>query len=190
MPVPKPRGFFDDMVDLETADNKPGAAIVSLGAVFFDPPTGRMGPEFYRVVYLPSCEELGLTVSEDTLAWWAQQSPEVQKTMDAALTRRKSRPIADVLYEFEQYLKPAGENVRIWGNGSDFDNPILAMAFHACGQPLPWKFWNSRCFRTLKNMPGARRVVPERRGTHHNALDDAKHQAEHAIAILNQLKGA
>jgi exodeoxyribonuclease VIII len=182
--------MYDVMIDLETADNRAGGAIVSIGAVFFSAKEGKLGDQFYKVVYLPSCEEAGLRVSEDTLAWWAEQAPEVQATMKASTSRRKSKPLADVLYAFTEYLRPAGENVRPWSNGADFDQPILAAAYYAIGLMPPWKFWNGRCFRTLKNMPGARRVVPAREGTHHNALDDAVHQAQHAMAILAQLKSA
>ena len=38
-----------------------------------------------------------------------------------------------------------GENAILWGNGSDFDNAILANAYRAIGQQQPWKFWNNRC---------------------------------------------
>ena len=42
------------MIDLETMGNKPNAPIVSIGAVFFEPSTGELGDEFYRVVSLKS----------------------------------------------------------------------------------------------------------------------------------------
>jgi hypothetical protein len=182
--------LIDNMVDLETGDNKPGAAIVSVGAVFFDPFSLPLGKEFYQVVYAPSCEAAGLRFTEDTLAWWAQQAPEVRKVMDLAHNRRRSKPLDEVLHNYSKYLQPAGPQVRVWGNGSDFDNPILVVAYDAVGLPLPWKFWNSRCFRTVKTLPGTRGLAPKREGTFHNALDDAKHQARHAIAVLSRLGAA
>ncbi|MHB0978446.1 MAG: 3'-5' exoribonuclease domain-containing protein [Minisyncoccota bacterium] len=58
----------------------------------------------------------------------------------------------------------------------------MQYAYHALDMKQPWKFWNNRCYRTLKNM------FPEvpfvRIGIAHDALDDAKSQAEHAVAIL------
>lgn len=187
MPTRKP--MYDCMIDLETADNRAGGAIVSVGAVFFDAKTQELGDTFYKVVHLPSCEEAGLRVSEETMAWWAEQPKEVQATLKASLNRRKSRPLADVLWDFSAYVKPAGTDyLRPWSCGADFDQPILAAAYYAVGMEPPWKFWNGRCFRTLKSMPGARRVAPAREGIHHNALDDAIHQAKHAMAILAQLK--
>jgi hypothetical protein len=41
--------------------------------------------------------------------------------------------------------------VRIWGNGANFDNPLLACAFEAAGVRPCYKFFNERCYRTVKN---------------------------------------
>lgn len=45
------------MIDLETMGKKPNAPIVSIGAVFFNPQSGELGPEFYAVVSLESAME-------------------------------------------------------------------------------------------------------------------------------------
>jgi inhibitor of KinA sporulation pathway (predicted exonuclease) len=46
----------------------------------------------------------------------------------------------------------------------------------------PWKFYNDRCYRTLKAMyPHIK--MPKRTGTHHNALDDAISQVNHLILL-------
>ena len=50
----------DVMVDLETLSTKPNAAIVSIGAVFFDPKTGELGDTYYQVIDI---ETYGLTVN-------------------------------------------------------------------------------------------------------------------------------
>lgn len=42
------------MLDLETMGNGSKAAIVSIGAVFFNPLTGETGSEFYQVVSINS----------------------------------------------------------------------------------------------------------------------------------------
>jgi hypothetical protein len=73
-------------------------------------------------------------------------------------------------------------DVRVWGNGADFDNPILAVAYRRTifsGQP--WKPYNGRCYRTVKNQFQDVKLV--RTGTHHNALDDARSQATHLVEI-------
>ncbi len=72
----------------------------------------------------------------------------------------------------------------MWGNGADFDNAILAHCYSRLGRPAPWKFWNSRCYRTLKSFSPVR---GKRIGVHHHALDDAKTQAADAMAIAAAL---
>jgi exodeoxyribonuclease VIII len=90
-------------------------------------------------------------------------------------------PVA--LDRFTDFLQPVGfKRVKVWGNGSDFDNAILSCCYGATGREVPWDFWHNRCYRTLKALrPGPKLV---REGTYHNALDDAKSQALHAIELL------
>ena len=71
----------------------------------------------------------------------------------------------------------------VWSNGADFDVPMLAHAFSQVQMEMPWKFFNSRCFRTYKNLPGAKNVGVPFAGTKHNALADAYHQAQTLQAI-------
>jgi len=69
----------------------------------------------------------------------------------------------------------------MWGNGASFDNVILSETYLRLGMKAPWPFWKNKCYRTAKGMYPA--VEINRSGTHHNALDDARSQAEHLIAI-------
>lgn len=177
----------DIMVDLETLGSVPGSAIISIGAVAFDPFTGEVDKEgFYTAVGMKSCYSHKLTAQVDTLDWWDKQSAEARKALKDA--EAKNAPsLQDALTEFQYYLTSFGasSHIRVWGNGSDFDNAMLSVCFDRTGIPIPWKFWNNRCFRTLKNLaPG---IKIERSGTYHNALDDARTQAEHAVKIIKFL---
>ena len=67
--------------------------------------------------------------------------------------------------------------------GADFDNSILNFAFTKAGIPIPWSPWSGRCYRTIKSIFNG--VKLSRKGTYHNALDDAKTQALHLIDIAN-----
>lgn len=69
--------MIDVMIDIETLGTKPGAAILSIGAVMFSA-TG-LGETFYTPVSLKSCTDIGLTVDPDTVAWWMQQSEEARQ---------------------------------------------------------------------------------------------------------------
>lgn len=158
------------MVDLETVDNVPSSAIVSIGAVLFDH-TGVSQNTFYEVVDLQSCLDAGLSMTADTLSWWMKQSDPAR-----AVFQQKGDHAALVLSRFGKYLPP---NCKLWGNGASFDNAILANAYRAFGMPAPWQFWNDRCYRTVV----AGLAKRQQTGTHHNALDDAISQAHHLIQV-------
>lgn len=174
------------MLDLETLGTKPGCSIVSIGAVAFDWRARKLGPEFYKVIKRTSCVRVGLKECKNTLLWWDNQAEEVKKVLqDSDIT---GTFLGIGLIEFTDFLQRFGlKEVKLWGNGSDFDNVILSSAYSAIGRPTPWGTYNNRCYRTLKYLhPGIKAV---RAGVHHNAIDDAKTQALHAIELLNKIKG-
>ncbi len=168
------------MLDLETMGNKPGAAIISIGAVFFDVNNG-LGPSFHARIDLEDSVRCGLKMDASTVKWWLNQSKEAQTAVMLPGTS-----LATTLASFSDFVTTNldhGERAEVWGNGSDFDNVILSAAFDAVGKSIPWRFYDSRCYRTLKNLFKGVPADP-RVGIHHDALDDAKFQALHAIKIL------
>ena len=170
------------MLDLETLGTKPGSVILAIGATLFSVEKGIID-SFYVRVDPKSCVSLGLKMDVDTVMWWLNQ--------DDAARKEISKPggdhIARALGKFSEWLRKHPEydpesGLEIWGNGASFDNVLLADAYDLAELIRPWKFWNDRCYRTVKAM---RPDVPmPRTGTHHNALDDAKSQALHLIQIL------
>ena len=175
--------FQDVMIDLETLGKRAGCAILSIGAVAFN--VEELGPELYVVVNRQSCKENNLHEDESTLKWWESQSEEARKVLIEASSEDRSLHLHHALDSLTVYLNQfPRKSVRIWGNGSDFDTPILVAAYAAAGQDPPWNFWNSRCYRTLKGMDGTKPSA--RAGTYHNALDDAKTQALHLQEIIKR----
>lgn len=174
------------MLDLETVSTQPNARIIAIGAVKFAPDKG-VYDKFYQAVKVFPLEPwiyshidgMGFHVDHQTIKWWTQQSPEAR----AVFTDPNAVDIDYVLDVFSTWLllEDAVETVHLWGNGASFDNVILAQAYRLRNIDMPWKFWNDRCYRTVKNLyPN---VHMERRGTHHNALDDAETQAEHLLKM-------
>lgn len=166
--------FLDTMVDLETLGNGSNSVIIAIGAVKFN--ERGLGDEFYAVVDAQSCVDAGMQINASTVMWWMQQSDEAR-----AAFKRTGVPIGSALMSFSSFIEDGGNasHMRVWGNGAAFDNAILANAYSKCKQPAPWKFRNDRCYRTMK----ARYQdfdIP-RVGAHHNALDDAKSQAQHMV---------
>lgn len=177
------------MIDLETMDTAPTAAIVAIGAVVFDPTSGTVdvNSAFYRTVELQSCIDHGLTVSGSAVRWWLRQSQDARQSI---LTEQAH--IHTALNDLSRWIieRCDGDTDRavVWGNGSDFDNVILTNAYRALGfSGRPWGNYNDRCYRTLKNLRPDIEMV--RTGTHHNALDDAISQAEHAVRLIQTIRG-
>lgn len=180
---------LDIMIDNETLNTTPDAVILSIGAVkFHKDEIGAMGETFYAVLDIEEQKQRGRTVSQDTLDWWQKQSPEARAVLETT-DRRPVKEVLDELWDFIYDLDKSCGELRLWGHGSDFDNPQIASLFQMYGMELPWKFRNNRCFRTLKGEFG--HLVskkPARKGTHHNALDDAVHQADYCQHIYVKLK--
>lgn len=170
------------MLDLETMGNGPAAAIVAIGAVAFDLEAGELGPSYYNRVDLASSVACGGVMDASTVKWWLNQG-------DAArleIARYDGMNIALALQSFAAWMNECTPDPEVWGNGASFDNVILRGAYERNGTPAPWKWWNDRCYRTVKAM---RRDVPmERLGTHHNAMADAISQARHLITMLTPTK--
>ena len=167
------------MLDLETLGNRPGSVIVSVGAARFGDDS--ILGTFYEVVDASSCTDIGLRMDTDTVMWWMKQNSHARKALCAP-----GAPIKTVLARFSAWCMDA--DAEVWGNGADFDCAVMSEAYAAAGMPRPWKYYNSRCYRTLKSL--ARDLKPEKEGVRHNALDDAITQAKHAMAILGRMGGA
>ena len=174
-------GSTNVMIDLETLGTTADAAILSIGAVKFELESGTIEDDgFYASVSLDSNSEYKRRIQEDTLIWWLKQPVEAQSVFHES---KQTLPTA--LAELVEWMGDAEH--QMWSNGADFDLPMLTHAFVQCGLEVPWKHWNSRCFRTYKNLPGAKAVKIPFEGTKHNALFDAVHQAKTVQAIHTKL---
>ena len=163
------------MIDLETMGNKPNAPVVSIGAVFFEPSTGELGEEFYRVVSLKSSMDGG--------------AEEARK----AICDKDAISISAALIKLNTFILDNTDidKVQVWGNGATFDNVILRANYEREFLPCIWKFWNDRDVRTIVELGRAIGINPRRdipfEGDRHNALADAKHQAKYVSAIWQRL---
>ncbi|GDO36835.1 exonuclease [Escherichia coli] len=173
------------MIDLETMGKNPDAPIISIGAIFFDPQTGDMGPEFSKTIDLDTA---GGVIDRDVIKWWLKQSREAQS---AIMT--DEIPLDDALLQLREFIdENSGEFfVQVWGNGANFDNVILRRSYERQGIPCPWRYCNDRDVRTIVELGkaidfDARTAIPFE-GERHNALDDARHQAKYVSAIWQKL---
>lgn len=167
------------MIDFETWSTLPNAAPRSLGAVLFTA-DGLTGDEFYVNIDEVDVREKGLHFLQETIDWWAKQTAEAQ---EALMTDQND--LLNALTKFSQWVRKVNGQF-LWGNGADFDNPILKSCYEAIDADMPFKPYNGRCYRTVKGFNNVPKMS-KRQGTHHNALDDAKSQAIHLLEIYRYM---
>jgi hypothetical protein len=177
--------YTDIMVDLETLGTVADSVMLSIGAVRFNKVTGNVDDAgFYACVDVDDQLKQGRRIQSDTLQWWLGQDAAAKKALFT-----HTLTLNEALAELINWMGDA-EKMEVWSNGADFDLPILHHAVRTQDLELPVKFWNHRCMRTMKKLPGADAVGREFSGTRHHALDDASNQAQHLSAIWNHLFGA
>lgn len=159
------------MIDIETLGKKPGCAVLSIGAVAFNPySVESVIPSFYNTITQESCERLGLVVDPDTVAWWSRQSIESQNAL-----KENNIDLYLVMLCFVQWFKSVGGK-QIWCQGANFDEPIVREILERLNIPVPWKFYDVRDTRTVYDVCKFNTNTISREGTYHNALDDALYQ--------------
>ena len=183
------------MIDLETLSVEPDSAIISIGAVKFNPrgdigtlkpDDGDEGPyeHFYQNVDFASLSGAGFRMSGDTIAWW-MGSKESSPTQDVRADLFKDAVgIDEALSRFFIWY---GDNPKlpVWGNGADFDNVLLTTAYKIMGGIPPWDRRGNRCFRTLKALYPDVPYIGAMRA--HNALADAEAQALHVQKLFSRI---
>jgi hypothetical protein len=192
-----PFPWTDVSIDLETLGTKYNAPILSVGAVAFNRDTGKVGPTFYQEID-PDSAIKHCKPSASTIAWWITQAKGAQRifeTGDAARERKMALPSA--MLNFVTFVRSLG-CPRPWGNGATFDITLIEHSIDvgSVGLEPPWSgaYWKIRDMRTL--IDAAESLVDfnmdsvKREGTHHNALDDAMHQAKVMIAAWSAIRDA
>ncbi|MCZ6218022.1 3'-5' exoribonuclease [Escherichia coli] len=182
------RVWYHLMIDLETMGTNTNAPIVVIGAVFFDPQTGEIGPVFYIVISLTDAMNTGAVPDGGTIKWWLKQSSEARAAILTGQVKLK-----DSLSRFREFINEYSDEkfVQVWGNGATFDNAILRTSYERLDIPCPWRYHNDRDVRTIVELGktidfDARTVIPFE-GVRHNALDDARHQAKYVSATIQKL---
>lgn len=173
------------MIDLATLGTAFNAPVLAIGAVYFDPDTGDLGDRFYGGIDMADACRYGRP-NGDTIRWWLGQSEDARKAVVAG-----KHPAKHVFEKFQAYCLKGGQNIKPWGNGARFDIAILDYSFpRILDAPPPWKFWNVRDCRTIKDLASKAPAFTETlEGTAHQALDAAVHQAKWVSHYWRYLRG-
>lgn len=167
------------MIDLETLSTKPNAQIISIGAVAFNPTSGKEYDRFYSRINIDSYErESGFDMEFGTVKWWMSQSSEAR---EEAFFKEPRSPIRGALYSFIAWLEKVKGNDAIipWSHGKEFDLIILQYHFQTFCIENPWKFWNTRDTRTLYDIAKINlRDIPVPEHVAHHPIGDCLRQIE------------
>ena len=188
------------MLDLETMGKGPRAAIVTIGAVFFDPMTGELGAEFEAHIHLSDSARFG-EMDPDTVLWWLGQSDEARAAIAYDVDGEKRMALLQALQKFQEWLMANGQEGKrpyVWGNGAGFDCTIMANAYEAVRKVRFIGYWNGFQDRDVRTVVDIGRDLlgfdPKKdmpfEGVAHRALDDAKHQARYVSAIYQRIQAA
>jgi DNA polymerase III, alpha subunit (gram-positive type) len=171
------------MLDFETLGTRADAVIISIGAVKFDPDSTAIDDKaFYASVSIDSNHDVAPRhISESTLLFWLAQAPEAQAVFHEAKVT-----LATALEDFVEWIDHP--DYRLWSNGADFDIPMMNHALSVHGLTAPWKFYNTGCYRTMKNLPFGKTAAKPVNALKHNALQDAIYQARHLQNIFAAMK--
>lgn len=170
------------MIDIETLGTKADSVILTIGALRFDP-NSMEDPTDGLHLYLEVDEQTaaGRSVSDDTVAWWAEQVEEVREDVFREDGRINTLSALDQLSEF------VGDSEGVWAQGPTFDMIILEHLYESQGRKAPWRFHKVRDSRTLFS------VLGDPRGQFpmaHNALVDCYYQAKGVQICMAQVRRA
>jgi hypothetical protein len=159
------------MIDLETLGTKSDTAVLSLGAVIFN----REEILKKQLWHFNLNEQLKVkrSVTGDTLTWWMNQSESARGVF--AKCNTEGILARQFVESFDQFI--GTQKLKVWSNGASFDVPIIENLLCQAGAQIPWKFWDVRCYRTMKAMFSIE-IGVIRDGVAHDALDDAIFQTK------------
>ena len=185
------------MVDVETLSTAVNAAVLSIGAVEFDPMSGKIEREFYRELDLSAQKNRHIDAS--TVQWWVKQCL-VNTDNIAFLTKPDSHKniLTFVLFELgsfiagdeDNYVERAEgyEKIAVWACDPDFDLAILADLYKEHNLPTPWKYSEPKSVRTVRMLTQiAGMEIPEIEADH-NALNDCIRQAKEESYFIANLQ--
>lgn len=161
------------MIDIETSGQNPGCRVMTLGAYGFN--TSGKPCEFYRRFDSVKLHEAGFTDDVATMEWWTKK-PKETFTETFGGNDDPKEGIADFKHFcYENFDMANNHGFKVWCCGLDFDFPILKEFFRRYGYYFPWKFWDQRDYRTLRNeFPEIR--LRENNQDAHISIEDARSQ--------------
>lgn len=185
------------MVDTETLSTAVNAAVLSIGAVEFDPMTGKIEREFYYELDLS--EQTNRHVDINTMQWWIKQCMVNTDNIEFLLkNNRKKDAVAYVLHELGAFVNGGAEyamtrvegyeKIALWACDPDFDIAILADLYKEHNLPVPWKFSEPKSVRTVRMLTQLAGMEIPTQEADHNALNDCIRQAKEVSYFIANIQ--
>lgn len=182
------------MLDIETLGQKPGCAIMSIGAsAFAATATGGFGTRtedrFYSVINSFDMQNCGFRTDPKTLLWWKKQS--IWPSLSAEI-RDSPVNVHKACMSLAEFIK-AQKPDKVWANSPSFDIEIMRAMFKRMNIELPIAYRQEMDFRTVMDLAYPDRDNrPARKSegwfSPHHALGDAMEQSvqtQEALVKLN-----
>ena len=169
----------DVMLDLETLGTDNNAVVTQIGACYFDRYTGDIGEKLSVNLEIGSCLEKGLTITSGSIKFWLERK-------EQATFLSKPESLSKGLSLFTQFID---KKAIMWSHAT-FDPIILASAYRAIGQGLPYSYRNLRDIRTLVDLSGIKYKKDENEDDpkDHDALNDCLYQVGYCVECFKALQ--
>jgi exodeoxyribonuclease VIII len=174
------------VINLATYGVTPGCVILSIGAVQFDPETGKEGAQFFRAIDVKKSLLMGFHQEEKTVDWWAGRSADAY-----LLAHSGTESPTTVLEKFTKWIQNTfeGQDIYVYGN-SRLHLGILHQAYRQCGLVYPFNSYFERDYRTLFTLNDWTRNVrwaTPYEGLKHDPVCDCRHEAKVISLIMQRL---
>lgn len=169
------------VLDLETLSTEKNALILSLGYAIV-----KQGDIVQFGEHRLSMEEQRCRdISHDTVMWWMAGDKAAAQGHLSSLPEVKCNVAMEALTN-NICVHDEWKNVLVWGNSPNFDCDILGSYLKEVGgyKTTPWRFYNERDMRTLRDVAQLERHVPK---IAHSAMYDAYAEAEDLCSYLKAL---
>lgn len=170
-------------IDTETLGRSPTATILQVGIVVFDDATGEI---FEEHDFYPPFGKRPLEVDSDTINWWCTEHLDVF-TQIWDKRNKNTLSFAEIQKRIFDLLD---QNRRWWFNHPSFDWPKLDHTFKLSSM-FPPDFNVHRPIydvATLSQVLGVQRPARSAQQTYHNALADARYQAEWVAQCVDKYR--
>lgn len=185
------------MVDIETLSTAVNAAVLSIGAVEFDPFTGQILRTFYHELDLSG--QTNRHIDVNTMQWWFSQCKANPVSFDIMTKHNREKDgVTFALHKLGEFINggveyamtrvEGYERVAIWACDPDFDIAILNDLYKEHNLPSPWHYSELRSVRTVRDLTQIAGMEIPVQEADHNALNDCIRQAKEVSYFIANLQ--